>query len=82
MSKKQKLSGYDARQCPRNVVDWTGQFCRDVCEEDMSRELFFAVAFLERSKIKSQSCRHEQMFEKRNNPEHPDELMIKNFVMD
>ena len=30
----------------------------------------------------SQSCRHKQMFEKRNDPEHPDGLMIKNFVMD
>ena len=29
----------------------------------------------------SQSCRHKEMFEKRNNPEHPDGLMIKNFVM-
>ena len=30
----------------------------------------------------SQSCRHKQLFEKRNNPEHLDGSMIKNFVMD
>ena len=30
----------------------------------------------------SQSCRHKQMFEKRNDPEHPDGMTIKNIVMD
>ena len=30
----------------------------------------------------SPSCRHKHMLEKRNDPEHPDGLMIKNFVID
>ena len=30
----------------------------------------------------SQSCRHKQMFEKRNDPEHHDGMVINNFVMD
>ena len=28
------------------------------------------------------NCRHKRKFEKRNDPEHPDGLMIKNFAMD